>query len=96
MKDEKNSENHTPTIRAMVWYKEEDWEKLLGMFTDSHLLPKTHKDWLKRAEEMVEQKELAPGATPAGESDADLLIDDEPTTIRPTSLTVGPLNSTYG
>lgn len=57
MKDEKKSENHTPSIQAIVWYKEEDWEKLLGMFTDGHLLPKSHKDWLERAEKMVEQVE---------------------------------------
>jgi hypothetical protein len=57
--DEKNSENQVPGIRAMVWYKEEDWKKLLGMFTDSHLLPKSHKDWLEKAEKMAEQMEAS-------------------------------------
>lgn len=59
MKDEKKTENHTPSIQAMVWYKEEDWEKLLTMFTDSHLLPKSYNDWLERAEAMVKQVEDA-------------------------------------
>ncbi len=43
-----------PMIQAMVWYKEEDWEELLSLFSDSHLLPKTYADWLKRAEEKAE------------------------------------------
>ncbi len=40
-----------PMIQAMVWYKEEDWEKLRNIFDDVHLLPKTYKDWLEKAEE---------------------------------------------
>ncbi|MBU1234825.1 MAG: hypothetical protein KKD01_09595 [Proteobacteria bacterium] len=59
MKNEKQSENQAPIIQAMVWYKEEDWEKLIEMFTDGHLLPKSYADWLKKADKMVEQLEAA-------------------------------------
>lgn len=59
MKNEANSEKKAPTIQAMVWYKEEDWEQLHAMFTDSHLLPQSYDDWLERAEKMVEQVEAA-------------------------------------
>ncbi len=45
--------SNEPMIQAMVWYKEEDWEKLLNLFSDAHLLPKTYADWLARAEEAV-------------------------------------------
>ncbi len=44
--------SHTPMIQAMVWYRQEDWEALKGLFSDSHLLPKSYSDWLARAEEM--------------------------------------------
>lgn len=54
----KNTQNNqAPTIQAMVWYKEEDWNTLMQLFTDSHLLPKTYADWLPRAEEMVKKTE---------------------------------------
>ncbi len=43
-----------PMIQAMVWYKEEDWEELLTIFSDAHLLPKTYADWLEKAEEAFE------------------------------------------
>ncbi len=43
-----------PMIQAMVWYKEEDWNALLTLFTDAHLLPKTYADWLKRAEDKAD------------------------------------------
>ncbi len=46
-----------PTIQALVWYKEEDWEPLRKLFTDSHLLPASYTDWLQRAEEMVARVE---------------------------------------
>lgn len=59
MTNEKKSENKAPSIQAMVWYKKEDWGKLLGMFTDSHLLPKSYDDWLDRAEKMAEQVEAS-------------------------------------
>lgn len=41
-----------PMVQAMVWYREEDWDTLITLFADSHLLPKTYGDWLSRAEEM--------------------------------------------
>ncbi|MDP3479534.1 MAG: hypothetical protein Q8R88_07165 [Desulfoprunum sp.] len=41
-----------PMIQAMVWYREEDWDTLKTLFTDTQLLPKTYADWLIRAEEM--------------------------------------------
>jgi hypothetical protein len=50
-----NSDKQSPAIQAMVWYKEEDWDTLMKLFTDSHLLPKNYADWLVRAEEMVEK-----------------------------------------
>ncbi len=44
-----------PIIQAMVWYKEEDWEKLMDIFSDAHLLPKSYGEWLQKAEAMVQQ-----------------------------------------
>jgi len=52
-----NEPNTAPTIQAMVWYKEEDWDSLLELFTDSDLLPASHKDWLIRAEELKKKIE---------------------------------------
>ncbi len=52
-----NSKNQAPSIQAMVWYKEEDWDTLMKLFTDSHLLPQSYADWLPRAEEMVKKVE---------------------------------------
>jgi hypothetical protein len=47
------SEQHEgPAIQAMVWYKKEDWDALLEIFPDSHLLPQKYEDWLERAEAM--------------------------------------------
>ncbi len=48
-----------PSIQAMVWYKKEDWDGLMKLFPDSHLLPKTYDDWLVRAEEMQKKVEKA-------------------------------------
>jgi len=36
-------------IQAMVWYREEDWDQLIGIFSDAHLLPTTFDEWLKKA-----------------------------------------------
>jgi hypothetical protein len=52
-----NYDKQPPSIQAMVWYKEEDWDTLMKLFPDSHLLPKNHADWLQRAEEMSKQIE---------------------------------------
>lgn len=38
-------------IQALVWYKEEDYPKLLALFDDAELLPQTYHHWLSRAEE---------------------------------------------
>lgn len=52
MTEQNNSDNQAPCIQAMVWYKEEDWDALMELFPDSHLLPPSYKDWIGRAEEM--------------------------------------------
>ena len=46
---------HQPMIQAMVWYKEEDWDTLMTLFTDREMLPKSYADWLKRAEAMKKE-----------------------------------------
>lgn len=38
-------------LQAMVWYKEEDWDTLMEIFTDSEKLPPTYETWLQRAKE---------------------------------------------
>ena len=48
-----------PMLRAMVWYKEEDYELLLTLFDDTELLPRTFSDWSKRAEEKKQEVEAA-------------------------------------
>lgn len=48
-------EEFQPSVQAMVWYKEEDWQQLREMFADSDSLPETYADWLQRAEKMKEQ-----------------------------------------
>lgn len=50
-----DSNDEGPSIQAMVWYKEEDWDTLMGLFSDSNLLPPSYAEWLTRAEEMVEK-----------------------------------------
>ncbi len=57
MTDTKDSAPQAPSLQAMVWYKEEDWNTLMELFSDSHLLPKSYADWLQRAEEMAKQVE---------------------------------------
>ena len=57
MENNNDSETQAPSIQAMVWYREEDWDTLMKLFTDSHLLPKTYSDWLPRAEEMLKKVE---------------------------------------
>jgi len=48
-----------PSVQALVWYKEEDWQALKEMFVDGDRLPETYSDWLRRAEEMKEQVQAA-------------------------------------
>lgn len=38
-------------IQAMVWYRPEDWDALMKIFTDTHLIPPTYEEWEKRAEQ---------------------------------------------
>jgi hypothetical protein len=51
----KQEQQKQPMIQALVWYKEEEWDELMEMFPDRHLMPVTFKDWLVRAEELVEK-----------------------------------------
>jgi hypothetical protein len=57
MTSTQNPNEEGPAIQAMVWYKEEDWDTLMALFTDSHLLPPSYAEWLKRAEEMQKKVE---------------------------------------
>ena len=57
MSNDNTNNNQGPTLQAMVWYKKEDWDTLMELFPDSHLLPPSYTDWLGRAEEMVKQVE---------------------------------------
>lgn len=41
-----------PSLQAMVYYKEEDWDTLMNLFTDAEKLPKTYHDWYQRAEKI--------------------------------------------
>jgi hypothetical protein len=50
---------HQPMLKAMVWYKEEDYETLLTLFDDAELLPRTFADWHARAEEKKTEVEAA-------------------------------------
>jgi hypothetical protein len=50
---------HQPMLQAMVWYKEEHYSRLLDLFDDAELLPKTYADWLVRAEEKKTEVEAA-------------------------------------
>ncbi len=53
------TKKNQPMLRAMVWYKEEDYKLLLTLFDDTELLPLTFADWSKRAEEKKEEVESA-------------------------------------
>lgn len=56
-KAEKKGQVQAPMIQAMVWYKEEHYERLLSLFDDKHLLPLTFGDWLVRAEDKKSEVE---------------------------------------
>ena len=56
---EKEQPPHQPMLQAMVWYKEEHYNRLLDLFDDAELLPKTYADWLVRAEEKKAEVEAA-------------------------------------
>lgn len=55
--------SHAPMIQAMVWYREEDWDRLMEIFSDRHLIPATFKEWEEKALENVE-KAKQEGDTP--------------------------------
>ncbi len=57
--EQATAQKHQPMLRAMVWYKEEDYESLLGLFDDTELLPKTYADWEKRAEDKKQEVDAA-------------------------------------
>lgn len=46
-----------PTLRAMVWYKEEHWETLRELFVDTDQLPLSFADWSIRAEAKKDEVE---------------------------------------
>lgn len=48
-----------PSVQAMVWYKEEDWDTLKKLFVDGDRLPPSYHDWLSRAEEMKKEAQAA-------------------------------------
>ena len=50
---------HTPSIQAMVWYREEEYPALLEIMSDSHLLPPTWQSWFERAESKRQEVEAA-------------------------------------
>lgn len=54
-----NNSNQPPSIQAMIWYKEDEWDTLMELFPDSHLLPPTYQQWLKMAEDMKKQVEAS-------------------------------------
>jgi hypothetical protein len=51
--------SHQPMLQAMVWYKEEHYQQLLGIFDDALLLPPSYDQWLVRAEEKKAEVEAA-------------------------------------
>ena len=59
MTEKNNNQDQAPSVQAMVWYKKEDWDTLMDLFTDSHLLPPSYENWLSRAEEMKTQAEAS-------------------------------------
>jgi hypothetical protein len=42
--------NKPTEILAMTWYRREDWDQLITIFEDAHLLPPTYEEWQERAE----------------------------------------------
>ena len=57
MTDNTSENDMGPALQAMVWYKAEDWNTLVEMFSDSHMLPKSYAEWLQKAEEMAKKVE---------------------------------------
>jgi len=44
---------------GVAWYRKEDYETLLGMFTDSEVLPETFEAWHKKAKELMDDLDRA-------------------------------------
>jgi hypothetical protein len=42
---------------GIAWYRKENWEKLLEIFEDAHVLPSTYNQWLKQAEDILRREE---------------------------------------
>ncbi len=40
---------------ALAWYRQDQWQLLLGYSTDSDKLERTHQEWLEHAEEKVDE-----------------------------------------
>ncbi len=55
----KQETTRQPMLQAMVWYREEDYERLLEIFDDRDQLPPTFQNWLARAEEKKAEVEAA-------------------------------------
>jgi hypothetical protein len=41
-----------PSLQAMVYYREEDWDALMKLFVDADKLPRTYQEWHRKAEKM--------------------------------------------
>ncbi len=40
-------------VIGLAWYRKEDYERLMAMFTDRDELPDTYEDWLAKAQKIV-------------------------------------------
>jgi hypothetical protein len=43
------------SVVGIAWYKKEDFDTLLSLFTDSKKLGSTYEEWLKDAESLVDK-----------------------------------------
>lgn len=57
--EETQKPEQQPSVQAMVWYKEEDWETLKNLFVDGDSLPASYEDWRRRAEDMKNEAQAA-------------------------------------
>lgn len=57
--EEVRQPDQQPSVQAMVWYKEEDWETLKNLFVDGDNLPAGYEEWRRRAEDMKNQAQAA-------------------------------------
>jgi hypothetical protein len=47
---------------GIPWYRREDYARILAVMTDANLLPRTHEQWLRKAED-VERRCKGQGMT---------------------------------